>query len=307
MKLLIISFFVFINTLGIAQVVWQRVDTFNMPTAIEVYYTNSNIDTNKNIAYYIKADVKNKKLLFSTDTTSNRRLTPAAFFNKNDQPLLVVNGTFFSFANNQNLNIVINNKKLLSYNIPSIAKKGKNGVIENKEVYRSAIGINKKRQLDIAWIKSDTGKKWALATQVIKDSSLNQNNEPNFKKWKMQTAIGGGPTLISNGKIMISNNFEQMFVGKKGLSELHPRTAMGYTADGHLIIMVVQGRSKGKADGVSLTTLARMLYNLGCVEALNLDGGGSSCMLLNGKQTIQPSDATGQRAIPAVFLIKEKK
>jgi exopolysaccharide biosynthesis protein len=40
---------------------------------------------------------------------------------------------------------------------------------------------------------------------------------------------------------------------------------------------------------------------------LNLDGGGSSCMLINGKETIKPSDPTGQRAVPAVFLIKNKQ
>jgi len=37
---------------------------------------------------------------------------------------------------------------------------------------------------------------------------------------------------------------------------------------------------------------------------LNLDGGGSSCMLVNGKETIKPSDKEGQRAVPAVFIIK---
>jgi exopolysaccharide biosynthesis protein len=49
-----------------------------------------------------------------------------------------------------------------------------------------------------------------------------------------------------------------------------------------------------------------MLKDLGCVEALNLDGGGSSCLLVNGKETIRPSDKTGQRAVPAVFIIKAK-
>jgi len=39
---------------------------------------------------------------------------------------------------------------------------------------------------------------------------------------------------------------------------------------------------------------------------LNLDGGGSSCMLVNGKETIKPSDKEGQRAAPAVFIIKKR-
>jgi exopolysaccharide biosynthesis protein len=48
------------------------------------------------------------------------------------------------------------------------------------------------------------------------------------------------------------------------------------------------------------------MVGLGCVEALNLDGGGSSCMLINGKETIWPSDKGQQRAVPAVFIIKSE-
>jgi exopolysaccharide biosynthesis protein len=96
-----------------------------------------------------------------------------------------------------------------------------------------------------------------------------------------------------------------MFTGK-GLHDRHPRTAMGYTADGRLIILVIQGRMKGLAEGASLMHEALILKDLGCVEALNLDGGGSSCMLVNGRETIKPSDATGQRPVPAVFIIKKK-
>jgi exopolysaccharide biosynthesis protein len=48
-----------------------------------------------------------------------------------------------------------------------------------------------------------------------------------------------------------------------------------------------------------------MLREIGCVEALNLDGGGSSCLLVNGKETIRVSDAGGQRPVPGVFLVEE--
>jgi exopolysaccharide biosynthesis protein len=81
---------------------------------------------------------------------------------------------------------------------------------------------------------------------------------------------------------------------------------MGYTGDGHLIIMVVQGRFPGIAEGASLNDLALMLIETGCIEALNLDGGGSSMLLINGKETIKPSDKEGQRPVPAVFFINRK-
>ena len=79
---------------------------------------------------------------------------------------------------------------------------------------------------------------------------------------------------------------------------------MGYTADGQLIFLAIEGRSPGKAEGATLTQAAQMLQQIGCIEALNLDGGGSSCLLITGKQTIKPSAKEGQRGVPAVFVIK---
>lgn len=79
---------------------------------------------------------------------------------------------------------------------------------------------------------------------------------------------------------------------------------MGYTKDNKVIILVIEGRNPGKAEGATLTQEAQILKDLGCWEALNLDGGGSSCMLVNGAETIKPSDKEGQRPIPGVFIIR---
>ena len=125
-----------------------------------------------------------------------------------------------------------------------------------------------------------------------------------LRKWKMQTAIGGGPVLLQNGEVKITNNEELKFAGK-AINDKHPRTAMGYTKNNKLIVLVIEGRNPGIAEGATLLQLAQIFKNLGCWEALNLDGGGSSCMLVNGKQTISPSDKK-QRPVPAVFMIKRK-
>lgn len=118
----------------------------------------------------------------------------------------------------------------------------------------------------------------------------------------MRTAIGGGPVIVQDGKVFITNEEERMFTGKARLDK-HPRTCIGYTKDGKLIIIVIQGRSPGIAEGATLEQEAKMLVDLGCIEGLNLDGGGSSCMLINGKETVTPSDKGVQRPVPAVFII----
>lgn len=170
---------------------------------------------------------------------------------------------------------------------------------------RGAIGINNKREADIAWVSSDTSNNnfinaWQKPISNVIDMNAKKNKP---SKWKMRTAIGGGPVLVQDGNMLISNDQEKMFSGKAKFDK-HPRTCMGYTKDGKMIIMVIQGRTPGIAEGASLEQEAKMLIELGCTEGINLDGGGSSCMLINGKETITPSDKGLQRPVPAVFLIK---
>lgn len=294
-----------------------------LPPSVRLYRSTDTIGGKASIAYYIEADLKDNNLVFDTDTTYKRRLTPQQFFEKNDHPLVVVNGTFFSFETSQNLNTVIGNGMPRSYNIRSVRGRGKDSIYQVK-VYRGAIGINGSRA-DVAWINSDSSFKITLAAQhpvppekiLPADTTLSQKEQYRLQKkawkkkhkvfsnWNMMTAIGGGPVLLQNGEISISNEEEMMFMGK-AINDRHPRTAMGYTRDKKLIILVVQGRFPGIAEGASLLHEAKILKDLGCVEALNLDGGGSSCMLVNGKETIKPSDKTGQRAVPAVFMIRKK-
>jgi exopolysaccharide biosynthesis protein len=296
----------------LAQLHWVNVDSLFSPlsASVHVYKTTDNIDGKSNIAFYVVADLKDMQLNFTTDTTFKRRFTPQQFFEKNQEPLVVVNGTFFDFASNRNLNVVVKDGKMVSYNIHSIALKGKDSLLY-LHTFRSAIGINKKRQADVAWLFTDSSKKHAYGSQlsIVRSTDYVQSitsRMSGFPKWKMQTAIGGGPVLIQKGSVSITNYDEAMFTGK-AIDDKHPRTAMGYTKDNKLIILVVQGRFPGIAEGASLNHLAKILLDIGCVEALNLDGGGSSCLLINGKQTIKPSDKEGQRPVPAVFIIQQNK
>jgi hypothetical protein len=315
-----------LNISSFSQLKWNCVDSIfqPLPSSVHVYRTSDSLPDGKpNIAFYLIADLKDKHLVFDTDTTLKRRLTPDQFYQKNKQPLAVVNCTFFSFETNQNLNVVIRDGKMLGYNIHSIPGRGKD-TLTYKHPLRSALGITQKRIADIAWIFSDSLHKYAYAIQVPavpatdsgkqypfktakSNTSILKHHMPkaSFKKWKMHTAVGGGPVLLQGGEIKITNEEELMFTGN-AINDKHPRTAMGYTKDGKLIILVVQGRYPGIAEGVTLKQEAEMLKNLGCIEALNLDGGGSSCLLVNGKNTITPSSAGIQRPVPAVFLINEK-
>lgn len=304
-----------------AQSEWINIDSLYqpLPASLHVYQSADSLDGKPNVMYYAIADIKDKNLEFTADTTYQRRLTPDQFYQKNNHPLLVVNCSFFSFATNQNLNMVIKDGKLVSYNEETIAGKRKDTLTYFHSFF-GALGISKKRKADVAWVYTDSAKRFAYASQspvhFIKDSSEHTNlkyvinktksvsKSSSFSKWKMQTAIGGGPVLLQNGDVSISNNEERKFSGK-AVNNPEPRTAIGYTKDHKLIVFVCEGRSTNAA-GLSLIQLATVMKNLGCIEALNLDGGGSSCMLINGKETNSPSSKEVQRAVPSVFLIKTK-
>lgn len=326
-----------ISLAGKSQLKWINVDSNYqpLPSSVHVFYTEDRLDTSQFKAYYVVADLDDKYIEFTTDTTLNRRLKPSEFYTKcRDQqpflndcqfPLVVVNCTFFSFATNRSLNVVVRNGELVAYNTHTIPGRGKD-TLTYRHPLNSAIGISKKRRADVAWTFTDSSIKFPYAMQrpneAIKDS-LRQINfdyinnktsvavkphngklSSSLKKWKVRTAVGGGPVLLQHGEVVITNNEEMKFSGKAILDK-HPRTAMGYTKDGKFIILVVQGRSES-ASGATLEQEATILKDLGCWEALNLDGGGSSCMLVNGKETIKPSDKEGQRPVPAVFIIRQK-
>lgn len=312
MRSILCILFTITASIGLAQLKWEETGSAfgNLPSSVRLYRTTDSLNGRPFVAYYAEVNIKDKSILFSTDTTNRRRITPLEYYKRNNQPILVVNGSFFSFNTNQNLNAVVNKGKLLSYNIPSAKSK-----ITGEYYYptRSAIGISRKRKADVAWLFTDTINLRAIAFQTRPVLAKGRTPDPSiydlstldpWKYWKVRTAIGGGPVLVQSGQTQITNKEEQLFLG--GESDLHPRTAMGYTNKDKLIILLVEGRNP-KASGATLEELANIMVSLKCEEALNLDGGGSSTMLINGKETIKPSDKEGQRPVPAVFMISSKK
>jgi hypothetical protein len=90
----------------------------------------------------------------------------------------------------------------------------------------------------------------------------------------------------------------------------HPRTALGLSADGtRMLWLVVDGRQPGYSEGVSEQELAQLMIDAGCDDAMNLDGGGSSIMLLRDSKyeltaANRPSDRTGPRPIPVALCLR---
>ncbi|MBM3413795.1 MAG: phosphodiester glycosidase family protein [Bacteroidetes bacterium] len=300
-----------------AQQNWIRVDSLYapLPTSIEVWKSTSPVEGKPCIVYLVRAKLAAPDLQFNADTSYRRRLTPHQFFERNQAPLLVVNASFFSFTTHQNFNLLIQNGVQYAFNVHAVPGKGSDSLTW-KHPLGSAIGITKNRRADVAWTFTDSSLSIPLAVQMpvmpLKDSQsllskktfkkmLQPYNKP--RSWKMNTAVGGGPVLVQYGLLAIANEEEMKFAGP-AIEDRHPRTAMGYTKDGWLLVLVAEGRHPGIAEGLTLKQTAQFLVDWNCEEGLNLDGGGSSALLVNGKPTITPSDKAGARAVPGVFVIK---
>ena len=92
-----------------------------------------------------------------------------------------------------------------------------------------------------------------------------------------------GPWLIRDGKI----NEKEAVEGCGYYEQIEPLVGLGMIEPYHYIAIVIKGRPKEKYSGARLSWLADRLLELGCVEALNLDGGGTACMFFNGKSVMQ--------------------
>lgn len=113
--------------------------------------------------------------------------------------------------------------------------------------------------------------------------------------------LGAGPQLIKSGRISITHLQEQMV--ENFATDRHPRTAIGRTADGKLLMVTVDGRQPKISVGMSLHALADLLFELNATDAINLDGGGSTTMVVKQKVMNRPSDQTGERPVGDAILV----
>ncbi len=116
-------------------------------------------------------------------------------------------------------------------------------------------------------------------------------------------AVGGFPDLIDGG----GRVGDLEVTGRPSFAAVrHPRTAVGYDSrSGRIWFVVVDGRQPPYSVGMSLPELATLFEALGVDEAVNLDGGGSSAMVVQQETVNRPSDITGERAVVNALALRQ--
>ena len=235
-------------------------------------------------------------VIVSEDIDRRETLTQ---FSQNKKARVVVNGGYFLIDKTPTEHV-----GLLYVNNRTVAPATRSVLRNNKRYFtaRGALGFLDDGGIDIAWVTSRNDSLFNFAEPLE-----NQPEEPvdsfDFSKaetWEVDDAIHAGPVLMHDGKIRVTSN-EEVFFGST-IPDIHPRTAAGYRNSGELVLLVVDGRQVDSR-GVDLQELAILMRDLGCVEAINLDGGGSSAMVVDGKLLNRPAGTTSQREVMSAIAV----
>jgi len=117
---------------------------------------------------------------------------------------------------------------------------------------------------------------------------------------KIVEALGGLPRIVRNGKVSVETDREG---GANFANVRHPRTAIGFSSDSSRAFLVTVDGRQSTSVGMTLDELAELMLSLGCAQALNLDGGGSTTMVVRGGVVNHPSDASGERPVGNALLL----
>ncbi|WP_420456692.1 phosphodiester glycosidase family protein [Rubrivirga sp.] len=190
--------------------------------------------------------------------------------------LVAVNGGYF--GGTQSFSLVLDDGQTL---VPTIAALTRSGTTFYPT--RGAFGLSATGAPDVAWVYTLDGTTYAYPAPSPNAPGAPQPrptaaDPPGGAPWDVATAIGGGPVLVQDGQARLTWT-EEVFFGGSGVdtTSARARTAVGYTATGELLIVAV-----AEANGLTLPALADLLVDLGAVEALNLDGGGSTALQAGG-------------------------
>ena len=251
-------------------------------------------------AWYVKINLKSEKLKIKIikSKEEDKKESPMKMMVEN-QSLVLINGGFF-ISNNKPMRHVGLLKTEGILNEPASQT-----VIKDSIRYytnRGAFGVKSDGSIDISWCSTSNDSIFAWKNPFPNKPGVPYKdlNYLNSKYWDVYEALHAGPILIKDSKIRVSVEEEVFF--NSPVAGVQPRSAVGYTDDNYLILIVIDGRQVNSR-GVYLEELAIIMKKLGCTNALNLDGGGSSVLLVDEILMNRPYGSNSMRDIMSAISI----
>ena len=203
---------------------------------------------------------------------SNSDLRTTSSFGKSKNAVAAINGGFFNMDNGESVTYFEINDTVISRTRPAELKWGITDSIINGAI---------------------------VVTNDFKIIIQPANSDQFYERSKQEAAVlVSGPLLLFNSEIMELPNMK--FVNNR-----HPRTCLCKTKES-VVLITIDGRNK-EAEGMSLIEVQKFLLNMGCIDAINLDGGGSTTLWTKDKGIVNfPSDKSGERPVSNALLIIDK-
>lgn len=298
MKKIILLLFLF-STAAFSQITWtEKTSNYTLPTGIKVFSGQRASPVLK--IFYIDVDMNNPDLVIHPYIGSNKTINNFIPF---VGAYAGINGGFF--GGSSSFSAVVYPYDVKAQNVAAVTRNS-----QSYPVIRSFFGMNFDRTFNVEWIyhygnnvsdiyRFDEPMPYTNNQQTPLPPPLQANGN---QYQNLLVGIGGAPTLVKNGQVNVTYNQEIMWGSGVGLDNGDPRTAVGYTADNHVIMIVADGRQV-TSQGVGLPELAQIMIDLGCVEAMNLDGGGSTQMAVGNQLVNTPSES---RAVPTILTVTHK-
>lgn len=271
---------------------WRKFD-LDLPNGIEIFEgINYEIPLRAWTAV-VDASNPNIKVKILSSNDFDKLETPQQFLDNNKYARLVINGGYFIKDNNptKHVGLLKTNGKLEEAASHSIFRDGKRYYIN-----RGAFGILNNGKVDISWCstRNDSIFYWDKPFKNRPGYPIDSFSFKDSKFWDVSNALHAGPVLINNKRINVTVEEEVFF--NTPIAGVQPRSAIGYTDDSKIIMMIVDGRQQ-ISRGVYLEELAILMKQFNCIEALNLDGGGSSAIVADDRLLNRPSGRSSQREI----------
>jgi hypothetical protein len=307
---------------------WTDISSqYNMPASIKLYKTTTSVTGRSINAWYAVADMSAGDLELRTIKTSSATKPSVAAKNLGGVQI-AINGGFF--GGGQSYSYVMDQGKETATGVKAVTRSyygdaNRNSVSRSFNITRGAFGVNKNQEPSVKWLYGSYMSAYDAPLPAYNSGPVLQptSTYPSAKHtWDVYSAIGGGPIILHDGHLCIDyltvkdkgnggryiGNPELLDDDIFGPSVRPPRTAIGHTADGKIVIMVVDGRGSGGSQGVSLDELARLMKGLGCVNVLNLDGGGSTVFCATPDATIlnKPSDGSERPVMSYVAIVTKQ-
>ena len=160
----------------------------------------------------------------------------------------------------------------------------------------------RRKRMDLGRGVVVAGRRWGPSSTFVRDLRHQRRQQVAWSLgWPgVVETLGGNPVLVRDGEIAWQN-----VRGDHSIFRRHPRTGVGLRADGKVLFVTVDGRQR-RSKGMTLIAFAKLMRSLGALWALNLDGGGSTTMVVRGSVVNSPSDGRERAVGSALMLVPER-